>query len=124
MTWVKLDDSFTDDADEVRLSHPAFRLHVEGLVWVMRRETGGLIRGHELRRAVTLTEAEMSLALPELMDVGWWKPHEDGWLLVHNLDQQRTPEQIACDRKAAAKRKADQRRKAKEQQHQNGQVES
>ena len=113
MTWCKLGDEFPDDLAEVELSDTAFRLHVEGLCWTMKRESGGLIRAHELRRLTAIENPETGLK--ELLDVEYWETIDQprGWLIRHHMNHQRTPEQIAKDRDDAKVRKARSRAAAK-----------
>jgi hypothetical protein len=39
MTWTKLPDDFPDDCARAQLTDTDFRVHVEGTIWCMRRET-------------------------------------------------------------------------------------
>jgi hypothetical protein len=102
MVWAKLDDAYGDDC--AHLSDAAFRTHTEGLGWTMRRVTEGRITMRDLRRFAETAEPEDAVA--ELVKTGWWDEHDsgDGWQIVHDMDYQRTREQIEADRAATAER--------------------
>lgn len=71
MEFIKLYTTFRDDPKVLGLSDPAFRLHVETLLWVGEHETDGLILG---RFDQTFVE--------ELCRAGLWDRAEDG-LRIH-----------------------------------------
>lgn len=104
MTWLKLSDDFDLELGQVGLSAEAFRLHVQGLLWVMRKETGGALS----RRAVTrLSDADdFEAAADELASHGFWRAAPDGWVIVHGMGDQPTPEQIAAQRANTTARQA------------------
>jgi hypothetical protein len=109
MTWTKLSDDFGDQCAE--LTDAAFRTHVEGLLWTMRRETGGRLAERDLRRFAECADPQAAAA--ELVHRGWWKPAADGgWLIVHHLEHQPEPDVIAARRAMAAERQRRKRRKA------------
>lgn len=107
MTWLKLGDEYPDDCAEVGLSDAAFRLHTEGLSWVMKRETDGLIRRHELHR-LNAVQGDTDDALKELVGHGFWVEVDDpaGWLVLHQMKHQRTAEQIEKERERWRSHKA------------------
>jgi hypothetical protein len=109
MTWTKLSDDFGDDCARVGLSDAAFRTHIEGLVWAMRRETGGYLDDLDIRRAIETENA--AAAIPELLAVGFWVRERRGYRIVHAMDHQVEPEVIAHRRKLATDRKRWQRRR-------------
>jgi hypothetical protein len=109
MTWLKLSDDFADDCARAGLSDAAFRTHIEGLVWAMRRETGGYLDDLDIRRAIETENAAAAIA--ELLAVGFWVRELHGYRIVHAMDQQVEPEVIAHRRKLAADRKRRQRRR-------------
>jgi hypothetical protein len=103
MTWLKLPDDFADDLAD--LSDTAFRVHVEGLLWAMRRLNGGALTDRDVRRGVE-AKGDVPAALRELAVARTWAETLDGWQIVHCMDQQRTPDQVQADRQAAADRQA------------------
>lgn len=113
MTWAKLGDEFGDQCAAVELSDAAFRTHVEALLWTMRRETGGRILRRDLKRFAETIEP--TVAVVELLSVGFWRETPDGWQIVHAMPWQRTPEQIAHDRSTAAVRQRKRRKPVVEQ---------
>ncbi|HEY1914257.1 MAG TPA: hypothetical protein VGH27_01665 [Streptosporangiaceae bacterium] len=102
MTWTKLSDDFADDCARARLSDAAFRTHVEGLIWTMRRETGGQLDARDVRRAI---EAECpGPAIAELAEAGFWAEDGDGWLIMHAMSDQPEPDVIAKRRTSTKER--------------------
>jgi hypothetical protein len=100
MVWLKTSDDFPDDCARVRLSDAAYRTHHEGLSWTMRRETGGWIDRLDLRRFAETTDP--AAAVQELCAVGFWRAVDDGWQIMHAMDDQPEPEVLA-QRRAATK---------------------
>jgi len=112
MTWLKLGDEFPDDCAAAGLSDSAFRLHVEGLSWVMKRETGGWVSSRDVRRLSDSTDPQAALA--ELLAAGLWidpEKVEKKYLIVHHMDLQPEPDEIALNRKKAAERQRNSRRR-------------
>lgn len=106
MTWLKLSDDFGDDCARARLTDGAFRTHVEGLLWAMRRENGGVVDDVALRRFAET--ADPNAAVRELLEVGFWETDGPALQIVHQMEHQPEPEVIAHRRKRDAER---QRRK-------------
>lgn len=107
MTWTKLSDDFGDQC--AALSDAAFRTHVEGLLWTMRRETGGQISARDLRRFAETHDPDVAAA--ELVAVGWWKPEPNGWRIAHHMEHQPEPDLIARRRELDAGRQRRHRRR-------------
>ncbi len=87
MTWTKLSDDFSDDC--WTLSDAAFRLHVEGLVWNSRKLLDLHLSREDVRRFAKHPEA-----VTELVDGGWWRETEDGYVIQHHGSYQRTREAV------------------------------
>lgn len=102
MPWLKLSDDFADDCARAGISNEAFRTHVEGLTWAMRRLTGGRLTELDIRRCCEVEEPH--LAIKELVQRGFWIEAAEGWQIVHGMDDQRRPEQIEADRAKARER--------------------
>jgi hypothetical protein len=109
MTWTKLSDDFADDCARAGLSDAAFRTHVEGLTWSMRRETGGYLDRVDVRKA--LETKNVAAAIAELLAVGFWQQTEHGYVVRHHMEHQPEPEIIAKRRELAAERNRKLRRK-------------
>lgn len=107
MTWTKLSDDFSDQCHA--LSDAAFRTHVEALVWIMRRETGGYIDAREVKRFAESPHAEA--AVDELVSVGWWSFERQGYRVHHHMEHQPEPDVIAKRREDTAHRVRKHRRK-------------
>lgn len=107
VTWTKLSDDFSDDCRE--LSDSAFRTHVEGLLWSMRRETGGYLSVRDVVRFSESPHAEM--AVVELVACGWWSIDGQGYRINHHMEHQPEPDVIAKRRADTADRVRKHRRK-------------
>jgi len=107
MTWTKLSDDFSDDCRD--LSDAAFRTHIEGLLWVMRRETGGAIRVRDVDRFAESEHARA--AVDELVACGWWSIDRDGYRINHHMQHQPEPDLLAKRRELSASRQRRHRRK-------------
>jgi hypothetical protein len=107
---LKKSDDFADDCARAGLSDAAYRTHDEGLLWVMRRETGGWLDRLDLRRFAETRDPDAAVA--ELVAAGFWQPSGDGWLVIHGMEHQPELEVLAARRKAAAERQRRKRAKA------------
>ena len=109
MTWLKLSDDFGDACATVALSDAAFRTHVDGLLWCMRRETGGDLSDIHIRRCVET--ADPTTAIAELLAVGFWQRTDNGYRVVHGMDVQIPPDVIARKRENDNERQSRKRRR-------------
>jgi len=103
MTWTKLGDDFGDDCARVKLSDAAFRTHVEGLLWTMRRETDGFLDYRDVRRFAETTDPDA--AVTELIAAEFWTVTDGGYQVIRHMTDQPSAELIAKRREAAAERK-------------------
>ena len=109
MTWTKLSDDFGDECARAGLSDAAFRLHVEGLCWTMRRESDGYIDQRDLDRFAETPNPAAALA--ELLAVGYWLRDGRGYRIHHHMEHQPEPDLLAARRKTTAERVRRHRRK-------------
>lgn len=109
MTWLKLSDSFGDECADAELSDAAFRTHVEGLLWTMRRESGGRLTARDVKRFAETNCPDV--AVVELIRAGFWTETASGHAVVHHMDQQAEPKILAQRRKLAADRQRGVRRR-------------
>jgi len=109
MTWTKLGDEFADECARAGLSDAAFRTHVEGLSWTMRRETGGFLDKIDVRKAIETPNAAAAIA--ELLAVGFWQQTEHGYEVRHHMEHQPEPDLLARRREMTAERVRKHRRK-------------
>lgn len=107
MTWTKLGDEFGDECRD--LSDAAFRTHVEGLLWTMRRETGGWFDARDVRRFAESPHA--GAAVDELVAAGWWSVDGQGYRINHAMRWQVEPEVLAKRRELDAERQRRHRQK-------------
>lgn len=100
MTWTKLSDDFADDCERVGLSPRAAWAHVQGLLWTMRRETGGVLDDIDVRRAIREPDA-----IAELVAVGFWETRPTGgYVIRHHMEHQPEPDVLAKRREITAER--------------------
>ncbi|MQA12958.1 MAG: hypothetical protein GEV09_01985 [Pseudonocardiaceae bacterium] len=104
MTWTKLGDEFPDDCERAELSDAAVRTHVEALCWSNRLLLDGHIPMRHLGRFAFSQDADR--AVSELLAAGWWGETEDGYLLMHDITEQRSREQVLASRETAKGRQA------------------
>ena len=104
MTWLKLSDDFDDDCARADLSDAAFRTHVQGLLYTMRRETDGWLDDRTVRRMPDTLDGPASVA--ELVDAGFWQRVDGGYRVVHQMEWQPTSNDLAARREADAARQA------------------
>lgn len=109
MTWLKLGDEFADECARAGLSDAAFRTHVEGLGWAMRRLTGGDVDARDVRRFAETTDPDA--AVRELVAAGLWQETATGWRIVHHLEHQPTPQVVEARRVRNAERQRRHRQK-------------
>jgi len=110
MSWTKLSDDFGDECAAAGLSDSAFRTHVEGLLWAMRRENGGRITQRDLLRFAEAAAPELAVA--ELVAVDFWSAVSEGcWEIQHHMAHQPDPQVIAARRKRDSQRQTKRRRK-------------
>ena len=107
MTWLKLPDDFDDSCDE--LSDAAYRTHVNGLLYVMRRETGGRFPKRKLRLFAGTTDPDA--AVLELLACGFWLDNTEDYEVAHGMEHQPEPEVLAKRRADAADRQRRKRRR-------------
>lgn len=107
MTWTKLGDEFATECRD--LSDAAFRTHVEGLNWAMKRETGGHVDARDVKRFAESPHADM--AVDELVATGWWSIDGQGYRINHHMEHQPEPDLIAKRRELTAQRVKKHRRK-------------
>lgn len=105
MTWVKLSDDFADECQI--LSNGAYRTHVDGLCYVMRKETGGAIPKVRIRRVAESPSFEIDIQ--ELLDAGFWTNEGDHYVIRHHMEWQVEPDVLAHRRALAAARQRKQR---------------
>jgi hypothetical protein len=123
MTWVKLDDAFTDHPKLAPLSNRAFRLHVAALCYCARHLTDGYLSAAQARaldranvaadRASSNGRGHAHGSLPassvvegQLRDAGLWEADGDGWRIHDYLRYNPSRRQVVGEREAARDRMA------------------
>lgn len=101
MSWTKLGDEFSDEAQD--LSNAAFRTHVEALLWSNRRLLDLVIPKRDLKRFAEAPDP--GDAAEELVAAGWWQDAGDSWYVgVHFAEWQQESVVIEHKRKLATER--------------------
>lgn len=99
MSWTKLGDEFSDEAQD--LSSDAFRTHVEALLWSNRRLLDLVIPKRDLKRFAE--SPDPGAAAEELVAAGWWQDAVDSWYVgVHFAEWQQESVVIEHKRKTSA----------------------
>lgn len=87
MTWVKLDDGFTDHPKVIDLSDRAFRLHITALCYCGRSSPGvGMIPAGALKRIGATPPL-----IAELVGAALWERGADDVLYVHDFSVYNPP---------------------------------
>lgn len=111
MTWVKLDDGFSDHLKVDGLSDGAFRLHVSAMCYCARNLTDGAVeRGRPLRLIPRFKQAFVA----ELVDAGLWDAVDGGWSIHDYLVYNPSRAKVLAEREAAAERQRKARDKRSE----------
>lgn len=117
MTWVKLDDAFTEHPKVDSLSDGAFRLHVAGLCHSARLLTDGFVATERVSRLVPRFSAK---ALAELVSGRVWHEVEGGYMVHDYLHYNPSREKVLADREAANKRQQSRRASQRDSDGTNG----
>jgi hypothetical protein len=108
VSWLKKSDDFGRDCRD--LSDAAYRLHDEGLLWVMYRENGGRFPKRELYWFAGTLDPDKAVA--ELLACGFWLDLVTDYEIKHHMEHQTEPEVMRKRRENDAKRQRARRRKA------------
>ncbi len=102
MSWVKIDDQFTDHPKIVQVGPLAAWLYVCSLTYASRYLTDGFIPQAQVRRLADVSNAT-SLA-EKLVDVGLWDRVDGGFTVHDYLEYNPTAEKVKAERDAAKER--------------------
>lgn len=108
--WLKLGDEFPVQSRS--LSNGAFRTHVEGLSWVMLKETGGVVDKVAIKRFAESPTYETDIG--ELLAAGFWSDEGDHYRIRRHMEWQIEPEVLEQRRSDTAARQRRYREKALE----------
>lgn len=110
MSWLKIDDGFTDNGKIEALSDRAFRLHVTGLCWCARNLTDGWLTARSAKALVALCSASKK-HLDELVDRELWLPTGDGYSIKDYLEYNPPAEKVKAERRELSKKRREAGRK-------------
>jgi hypothetical protein len=99
VSWVRVDDGFTEHPKVIGLSDAAFRLHIHGMCYSARQLTDGLIPSQWLRGTGRKPKAVL-----ELVSAGLWDEIEGGYRIHDYLEYQVSRDQVLYKRNEAAAR--------------------
>lgn len=108
MSWVRLDDGFPEHPKVEKAGFKAAWLYVCGLAYSSRQLTDGIVPRERIGKLAGLP-GERGLA-EKLVEVGLWRPHDDGYEIHDYQKHQRSRERVLKDREDAKRRMADWRR--------------
>lgn len=103
MPWFNVDDGFHCHPKVLAAGNAAMGMWARLGSYCAKYATNGIVPAAIVKAYGTPGERG------RLLDVGWLKPHPDGFEMHDYLDYNRTSDQIAAERAKAAKRKAEQR---------------
>lgn len=102
MSWVKIDDGFTDHPKVEALSDRAFRLHVAGLCFCARTLSDGFIPEDRIRRLLAKVTKGM---VDELVTARVWAKRPGGMNVVGYLDYNPSKAKVEKERAEAEERR-------------------
>lgn len=102
MTWVKIDDQFTDHPKIVEAGPLAAWLYVCSLTYASRYLTDGFIPDPQVRRLADLKN--VATLVQKLVDTGLWDRVANGYNVHDYLDYNPTAERVKAEREAAKER--------------------
>lgn len=108
MVWVRLDEGFPEHRKVLAVGGDAAWLHVCAIAYCNRNETDGVIPRQVIGRLSD--RRRVNLLAANLVDVGLWEPHVDGWIIHDYHDYQPSRSQLAKERQQARDRMAEHRR--------------
>lgn len=103
MSYLLLDDGFSEHPKISPLTDKAFRLHVTGLAYCARNLTDGEITGNSLR-SVLATAGASKRHVIELEKASLWRPISGGNRIHDYLKHNPSSEKVKTDREAARER--------------------
>lgn len=104
MPWANLDDQFPTHPKVVRLTDPAFRLHVSGICYCAKYETNGRI---DAEVVPLLAPRFKPRVLEELIERRLWAPIAGGYEIHDYLQWNRSKEDIAEERERKRKQRSE-----------------
>ena len=105
MSWIKLDDQFTDHPKVIAAGPLASWMYVCGLTYAGRYLTDGFIPAGQVRKLADVDNASELAA--RLVEVGLWEPAEDGYIIHDYHDYNPRADKVRAERAANAKRQAE-----------------
>ena len=102
MSWVKLDDQFTDHPKVVKAGPMAAWLFVCGLAYCGRFLTDGTIPKEQVRRLADIDDPMTHAA--KLVSVGLWHETSDGFQVNDYLEYNPAGDKVRAERSAAKER--------------------
>jgi hypothetical protein len=113
VTWVKLEDDFSENPKIARLSDSGLALWVTGLAYCNRNLTDGFIPNQVGLGQLRYCEGNAVPSIRELETVGLWDAVPGGWEVHDFHDYQPTREAVLAERLAARERMKEVRQKRK-----------
>lgn len=108
MTDARMPERWLSDRRLLRLSDPAFRLFVLGLMWSVANRTDGTLYDDDLLLMPTVDAASAA----ELAKAGLWQRERDTWIVADFATTQTSADELSAleaMRKSARERKARER---------------
>ncbi len=106
MSWVKLDDGFSEHPKVLAVSGDALKLHLAGFCYCARQETDGAIPELALAQLTQFSKPKAIKLAARLVEVRLWERNGAGWLVHDYLDY--NPSKKELDARREIKRRAGQ----------------
>ncbi|KKL71602.1 hypothetical protein LCGC14_2093250 [marine sediment metagenome] len=106
MTWVRLDDGFSDHPKVLVLPSDAIVLHLAGLCYCARQETDGAIPNHVLTILSRFSSTRTKKLAGELVQARVWEENGTGYIIHDYLDY--NPSHKSLEERREKKRRAGQ----------------
>lgn len=106
MSYVLLDEGFSENPKITSLTDKAYRLHVTALNYCGRNLTNGAISELALKKTGAISKiARPKTVVKQLVSAGLWHPNGDGWTIHDYLEYNPSRAEIEKKRRLARDRR-------------------
>lgn len=105
MSWLRIDDNFTENAKVETLNDRAFRLHVSALCFCARNLTDGHLTPKTVRVLAAGINANVNRCVEDLVAAGLWLPTPGGHVINDYLEFNPSGDKVRADRKELSEKR-------------------